>query len=364
MVSRTVMIAVVAAIAVVIIGAGLYVLMQPPVVPPVEKLKMAVLLPGSITDAGWNAAMYMGASALQAKFPDNLTVTIAEGLGQVGVAGTMRDYANQGYKILVCWTIQYTADAMAVHNDYNDTWFIVTSAYQTAPNVIGLDVNLWESSYLAGLAMGRLSNSGIVGGICGFDYPTTGAVPRCFMLGATDSRARVGLSTTSLPVLPGGVWDDVNKGRELGQSLIDQGADIIVSRGDGLSLGVIQAASAASHPGTSDTVYMCGDMADQNALASKVIVTSNIVFAEHQLESIWKMVVNGSMQAVADSGDRLMVWGVKQGMSGIAPFHGLDYKITAEVKSLVAACQAAIVAGTFRVMVNRTSGAVWTEGTF
>ena len=354
------MIAVVAAIAVVIIGAGLYVLMQPPVVPPVEKMKMAVLLPGSITDAGWNSAMYQGATALAMKYPDNLTVTIAEGLGQVGVAPVMRDYASQGYKILICWTIQYTADAMAVQNDYNNTWFIVSSAYQTAHNVLGLDVNLWTSAYLAGLAMGRLSNSNIVGGICGFLFATTAAVPRCFILGAQAANPNL----TALPVLAGGVWDDVNKGRELGQSLIDQGADIIISRGDGLSLGVIQAAASNSHPGTNDTVYMAGDMADQNALASKVIVTSNIVFGEKILDNVYLMVLNGSINDWANSPTRFREWGVREGTSGIAPFHGLDYKIPTAVKDMIARARAAMVAGTFNLAVNRTTGEITVVGTY
>jgi basic membrane protein A len=353
------MIAIVAVIAIVIVGAGIY-LMQPPVIPPTEKLKMAVLLPGSITDAGWNSAMYTGASALQSEMTDNLTITIAEGLGQVGVAPTMRDYASRGYKILICWTIQYTADAMAVHNDFNDTFFIVTSAYQTAPNVIGLDVNLWESAYLAGLAMGGLSNSNIVGGVAGFNYATTAAVPRAFFLGCQ----RANPAITALPIIFGGVWDDVNKGAEVGAALIAQGADIIISRGDGLSLGVIQAATAASHPGTADTVYMCGDMADQNALAPKVIVTSNIVFAKQQLKNIYQMVMNGSMAAVGATPDRLMVWGVHESTSGIAPFHGLEYKISAAAKDLVNRCKAAMIAGTFRVDVNRTSGALTVVGTF
>ena len=51
MVSRTVMIGIVAAIVVIIAGAGIYALMQPPVTPPTTKHKMAVLLPGPITEA-------------------------------------------------------------------------------------------------------------------------------------------------------------------------------------------------------------------------------------------------------------------------------------------------------------------------
>ena len=82
MVSRTVMIGIVAAIVVIIAGAGIYALMQPPVTPPVTKHKMAVLLPGSITDAGWNSAMYVGATALGLEMNATLDVTIAEGLGQ------------------------------------------------------------------------------------------------------------------------------------------------------------------------------------------------------------------------------------------------------------------------------------------
>ncbi|HJX23490.1 MAG TPA: BMP family protein [Candidatus Bathyarchaeia archaeon] len=358
MVSRTVMIGIVAAIVVIIAGAGIYVLMQPPVTPPVTKHKMAVLLPGSITDAGWNSAMYVGASALGLEMNATLDVTIAEGLGQVGVAPTMRDYASRGYDILVCWTIQYTADAMAVHQDYNNTWFIVSTAYQTAYNVISLNVNLYEGAFLAGLAMGKLTNSNIIGGVAGYNYATTAAVPNGFY----DGVKYVNPQVTVLPTIYAGVWDDVGKGRESGEALIAQGADLLISRGDGLTLGVIQAASA--HFGAQDTVYMVGDMADQHALASKTIVTSNMVFTQNQLRLVVEMIDNGTMKAKSDAGQRVFTWGVREGVAGIAPYWGLTYKIPLESVLLVQRAIDALKAGTFQVIVNMTDGTLDYVGTF
>ena len=358
MVSRTVMIAVVAVIVIAIVGAGIYIAMQPPVTPPVTKHKMAVLLPGSITDAGWNSAMYVGATALGLEMNETLDVTIAEGLGQVGVAPTMRGYGDAGYDIIVGWTIQYTADAMAVHKAYNNTWFIISTAYQTAYNVISLNVNLWEGAFLAGLAMGPLTNTSIIGGVAGYNYATTAAVPNGFYMGVK----YVNPGVTVLPTVFAGVWDDVGKGRESGEALIAQGADLLISRGDGLTLGVIQAASA--HQGSTSTVYMCGDMADQHALAPKTILTSNLVFTQNQLRLVVQMIDNGTMLANANNGIQSYIWGVKENNAGIAPFWGLDYKVLPSSKALITRCINALKAGTFKLTVNMTTGVVTKVGTF
>ncbi|HJX23371.1 MAG TPA: BMP family protein, partial [Candidatus Bathyarchaeia archaeon] len=278
MVSKTLMIALVAVVIVIIAGAAIYLAYQP--APIVEKLKVAVLMPGSITDAGWNSAMYTGATALRQKLNNTVQIDLAEGLGQVGVEPTMRDYCGRGFNIIVGWTIQYTEPASLVAHDYPDVAFFVTSCWLANANLVDVETVQWDGAFLAGIIAGAITNSNIVGAVAGYNYPSTAAVPNAFFLGAK----YVNPGITTLPTVFAGVWDDVNKGRESGEALISQGADVLLSRGDGLTLGVIQAASA--HYGPDDTVYMIGDMADQHALAPKTIITSNMYLCEPALENM------------------------------------------------------------------------------
>ena len=74
----------VAVIAIVAVGAvAAMTVFQPP---PPEDTLYAFLLPGSITDSGWNTGMYLAAQAADDNI-EGISVDITYGLGQVGVEG-------------------------------------------------------------------------------------------------------------------------------------------------------------------------------------------------------------------------------------------------------------------------------------
>src|SRR4030067_3098055 len=126
MVSRNMIIVLAVAVVAIIAGAGIYALMQPvPTPQPTEKLKVAILLPGAIDDMGWNQIMYIAGQKVQAADQDNLTITVAEGLGYVGVEPVMRDFVEDGYKLLICWDPSLQSPAKNVARQYNETYFIV-----------------------------------------------------------------------------------------------------------------------------------------------------------------------------------------------------------------------------------------------
>jgi len=333
-------------------------MMQPP--PTTEKLKIAVLLPGSITDAGFNSAMYTAANEVAQEMSDTVTITIAEGLGQVGVEPTMVSYAEDGYKLIFCHTIQYQDPALKLGPSYPDTWFIVSGAYLYNSNVVGLIQPMWEGAYLAGMVAGMITNTSKIGAVAGYDYPETRAVPLAFFDGA--KKTNVAVNGT---MIFAGVWDDVGKGRESGETLISQGCDVLFGRGDGLDLGVIQAASIHSAPGTAQTVYMVGDIADQHALAPKTIITSNLWLAKPCILNLIALYNNGTLKANSElaSPIRRYSWGIASDACGIAPFFGLDYKVPPQVKTMINNCIAAIKAGTFAIHLY-SNGTPWYEGTF
>jgi basic membrane protein A and related proteins len=357
--SRTLILGVVLAVIVIIVGAGIYVATQPK--PISEKLKVAVLLPGSITDAGFNAAMYEASHEIQLEMNESVIIDVAEGLGQVGVEPTMRDYASRGYKILFCWTIQYQDPAIKVAPDFPDTYFIVTAAWNlTKRNVISYQWPLWESAYLAGMVAAGVSNSSKIGTVAGFNIPTTAAVPLALIEGAKKVNPNI-----ESRLIFGGVWDDVGKGRESGEALISWGADVLFCRGDGLDLGVIQAASIHSAPGTNKTVYMIGDMADQHSLAPKTIITSNMWIGAPCVRNFINMYKNGTLQSNTDLTKpiRKYVWGVRYGQNNIAPFYGLDYKVPSNVKDMINRCRNAMMSGQFSVQPY-ANGTIYTTGSF
>ena len=257
----------VAVIAIVAVAAIAFIFLQPQA--EETEIRYAFLLPGSITDSGWNAQMYISAQKAEELLP--ITVTIAYGLGQTGVLSIYQEFAEAGYDVIWGHTIQYVDPANQVAGAYPDTWFVGPDFYtRSYANVIAMSALQHEGAYLCGMVAGALTDTGKIGFIGGYNYESVVIVGNNFYLGANLTYfARTG-NAVNFSTIYTGVWDDVDKGREAGESLLSAGVDAALARGNGMTLGAIQAFSAAN-----DT-YFFGDIADQRALSS-VIVASNVL---------------------------------------------------------------------------------------
>jgi len=288
--------------------------------------------------------MYQAANELMKEKNDTVTISIAEGLGQVGIEPTIRDYATNGYALIVAWSFNYQDAANRVTPDFPNSWIILPGASQMNGNVIMVIPQMWDGAYLAGMVAGGITNSSKVGAVGGYNDPFSVAICEAFIAGAQRTNPQVTGS-----VIYAGVWDDVGKGREAGEALVQSGCDVLFSRGDGLTIGVIQAASIDSAPGTSKTVYMVGDIADQHSLAPKTIITSNLSPDKPLLENVIALYSNGTLASNRDLNNRSYIWGLRYGCSDIAPFYALDYKVPTSVKAAVIQMRQDIISGTFVV---------------
>ena len=301
--------------------------------PTPQKLKVAFMLPGSITDAGWNAAMYTAATEVAKEL--DIDIDISHGLGQVGVDATMRSYAERGYKLIFCWTLGYQDAALRVAPDYKDTWFIGMNWWKTdnLPNIVWQLTPMHEGAYLAGLAASAFTKTGTVAFLDGQKFPMMIATSEGFKAGVERGAQILGKQIKVIRDFVG-VWDDVAAGREKALALIDAGADVILFRGDGITLGGIQAASLRG-------VYAIGDMTDQNALAPKTIITSNIIDCKNVIRYFVNQYRAGTLKAGAHP------LGLAQGVEEIAPFHGFDNQVPAAIKAEIERVRAEVKAGTF-----------------
>lgn len=299
-----------------------------------EKLKVAFMLPGSITDSGWNAAMYIAANEIADEL--NLDIAISHGLGQVGVDPTFRSYAERGYKVIFGWTIGYQDSALRVAPDFPDTYFIIPEAWMTDVNVISISTHMHEGAYLAGMVAAGISNTGTIAVLDGEKFPAMLAVTWAFRKGAERIKPDIKVLRDFA-----GVWDDVTVGREKALALIDAGADVILFRGDGVTLGGIQAVSLRYTE--ENPVYAIGDMVDQYALNPKVIVTSNILNVKEQIRRIIALYRAGELEP------KMYEWGLKEGVFDIAPFHAFENLVPEDVKAEIDSVRAAVKAGTFEI---------------
>jgi len=335
----------IAAIVVVIIAGasiGAYILfIAPPGAEDSGKIKIAFLLPGSINDFGWNTNTYQSANAV-ADARDDIEIEIAEGLGQTNIDSTLVSYCERGFDILWCDTIGHQDSALRVAPDYPDVIFVVVDAWDySLPNIVGIMTPLYEGAYLAGILAAGVSQTGHVGFVDGQAFPGTISRTEAYRLGAL-------LVNESIEVdrVWTGVWDDVTAGREATLGLIDDGADVVLFHGDGVTLGGIQACAFSG-------VYAIGDNIDQSHVADDAVLTSNLYIKEPYINNIIDLYKNGTIE------NKLYFWGMADGGNDLAPYNPkLEDGIPQSIIDLINDTRKAIINGTFVVPYIEEEG-VW-----
>jgi basic membrane protein A len=139
--------------------------------------KVALVLPGSISDGGWNQGAYEGLKALEAK---GFKVAFTENVAQAAIPQVVRGYADDGYDLIVGHGFQFGSLFAEIGPDYPKQKFFATT---TAPggtkipdNVLYLDSRFAEVSYGAGALAALMSTKKGVGVVGGGDNPTQQAM--------------------------------------------------------------------------------------------------------------------------------------------------------------------------------------------
>lgn len=306
-------------------------IMNPEKAEATSKIKIALLLPGSISDAGWNAHAYEGLMKLKEQGYD---VAFTEGIPIANIEEAFRNYAQRGYDLIIGHGFEFGEPALRVAARYPDTKFFVSGKVPPnvtmQPNVGFMDQKEYEGAYLCGIVAGLMTKTDRIGYIGGLEIPTQLANFAAFTkaVEAVNPEAKVlGIIT--------GTFEDPAKGKEAALAQIDNGADIIMQTADSTGMGAIEAAKAQN-------VYIIGYGGDQHELAPDLCLTS--------------LVINIS-EAIAKQVDRIKegtfggIWyaGIAEGIIDIAPYHNLDSVIPQEVKDKVAGIREDIIEGEFTV---------------
>ncbi|MEP7288564.1 MAG: BMP family ABC transporter substrate-binding protein, partial [Chloroflexota bacterium] len=99
-----------------------------------KQIKIAVVAPSAKNDLAWTQSIYDGLVAVQTAVggKDKLDFTVSENLFNVpDAAAAIRDYATQGYDIVIAHGTQYGASMFDVAKDFPDVSFAWGTATDT-----------------------------------------------------------------------------------------------------------------------------------------------------------------------------------------------------------------------------------------
>ena len=225
-----------------------------------DKLKVAVAFPGVVSDQSWNEWGYEGLKKAEADC--NVEIAYSEDVFQDEQLETFRNYAAQGYDIIIGHGGEY-ADAIAsVATEYPDIWFGDTNGLPEGANVSSMVIGYGQMAYLAGVLACEMTQANQIAMVGGESIPVLEHGAQLFEQGAQSCG-----KTVDVDVVYTGNWADVNKAYEAGNGLVAGGADVLFHILDTADAGLIASAQ-------DEGVYAIGLYRDSSALGPEAVIGS------------------------------------------------------------------------------------------
>ncbi len=235
---------------------------QKPRPAPQAGFRVALLTPGPISDAGWNAGAYDGLMTIQKEL--GASVSHVQVKSPSEFEDQFRAYAAEGYSLVFGHGFEFQDAAARVARDYPRTVFVTTSGSRTAPNLAPIVFELEQAAYLYGLVAGRMTKTAKAGMVGGVELPSIASTFIAFEAGL-----RAGNPGATARAVYTGSFEDVAGAETASLALADQGCDFLFQNADAAALGVFRAA-------TERGIWAFGTNRDQNALAPSILASAVI----------------------------------------------------------------------------------------
>jgi basic membrane protein A len=227
-----------------------------------NSLKIAIALPGIITDQAWNQSGYEGVNLAKEKL--GAEVAYVENVTQADQAEVLTDFARKGYNVVFAHGGQFDAAVEQVAKQFPNTFFVAVNGSIKGDNIAALRIDHLQASYLCGIIGASVTKTNKLAYIAGQEFEATQQELRGFELGAKSVNPNIKITSTFT-----GDWSDVAKGKEATLALISAGNDVIYQWLDTASAAVLQTASDKG-------VYAFGNTKDQLDVAPKAVLTSAV----------------------------------------------------------------------------------------
>ena len=295
---------------------------------------VALLTPGPVSDAGWNAGAYEG---LQ-RIGDSLGLHIShqQTLTPAEFDEAFISYADAGYGLIFAHGFEYQDAASRVAAEYPEVTFVISGGSRPSANVVPLIFQLSEASYLAGMAAGAVTRSGVVGMVGGVEIPTAKGTFVAFEAGVKAVREDATVLETFI-----GSWDNASAAKEAAAAQLRRGADVLIHNVDAASFAFFQSVREARDRGR--VAWAFGMNRDQNDVAPDVIVGSAVID--------YKGMFLRTAQAWRDGtlGDDPVYSGLASGTVEFVPNPAREGLIPADALERIDRARQAIIAGTLDV---------------
>jgi basic membrane lipoprotein Med (substrate-binding protein (PBP1-ABC) superfamily) len=248
-----------------------------------EPFRVAVVTPSAPNDLAFSQSMVDALNSLRDE--KNLEIAVSDSLFVVeDAAAAIRDYANDGYDLVIGHGSQFGGSIQEIAPDFPDVSFAWGTAADTfgLPNVYAYEAASDQGGYVMGVMAAALSTSGVIGVVGPIEVGDAKLYVDGFVAGAEAENSSIDVRVTYT-----GSFSDVALASEAAESFIQAGADVMT----GTAQMVVGAVGVAQEQG----VPWFGTQADQASLAPDVVVASQVYHWEVVLTEMIDAIQGGAL---------------------------------------------------------------------
>ncbi len=264
---------------------------EPPAVEPEapKQFRVAVVMPSATNDLAFSQSMFDALNAIKNEMgAENFDFAYSEGIFVVDdAAAALRDYASQGYDLVIAHGSQYGSSLQEIAPDFPDTAFawgttVDTFVDQGINNVFAYEARSEEGGYVNGVIAASLSQSNILGVVGPIETGDAKLYVDGFVAGAKATKPDLQVNVNYI-----GSFSDVALASEAAQTHINAGADGLT----GTAQMVVGAIGVAEEKG----VPWFGTQSNQTSLAPSIVVANQVYDWTVALDEIISLAKSGTL---------------------------------------------------------------------
>lgn len=298
-----------------------------------EVFRVAVVMPSAVSDMAFSQSMYdallkiqeeRGVSKFEFVFSENMFVVD-------DAAAAIRDYASQGYNLVIAHGSQYGSSVQEIAPDFPETSFAWGTTVDTfgLDNVFAYEARAEEGGYVEGVMAAMLSQSATIGVVGPIETGDAKLYVDGFTAGVAATNADAVVNTNWI-----GSFSDVALASEAAQTHIGAGADVLT----GTAQMVVGAIGVAEENG----VLWFGTQSSQTSLAPSIVVANQVYH--------WEVVLNDMISLIEKGTYGGQSFEITLANSGLVVEFNDAYNLPADVKTAAEDAIQGIVDGSITVL--------------
>ncbi len=301
--------------------------------PAAAQFRVAVVMPSAKNDLAFSQSMFDALTRVQQDMggKDKFDFVFSENMFVVDdAAAAIRDYASQGFNLVIAHGSQYGSSLQEIAPDFPKTSFAWGTTVDTfgQPNIFAYEAASQEGGYVNGVLAAALSKSKVIGVVGPIETGDAKLYVDGFKAGVLAADPAIKVNVNYI-----GSFSDVALAAEAASTHIAAGADVLT--------GSAQMVVGAIGKAEESKALWFGTQSNQTSLAPDIVVASQVYHWEGIVKQMIELIQSGTLGGQSFRAD------LSNG-GEVVEFNP-DYSLPADVKTLADTTIKGITDGTIKI---------------